>query len=220
MSLILRRPLKAVVSKDEALVPASPRVKADSPGPERNDMIDSQQAAAALADIDDIVRRVRQSQLYRLASLAAIWWGVLVFFANVVTWASPRHAVIAWPAVDVLGVLGLLAIRFLTPRQAHEPAFDLRIVLLFVLFFAFGHLCTSVLGDYGPRQLGAFWPIYFMLFYTLAGLWFGTAFVAIGLGITALTLMGYFFIGAAFPLWMAVVNGGGLILGGLWMRRG
>jgi len=25
--------------------------------------------------------------------------------------------------------------------------------------------------------------------------------------------------GAAFLLWMAVVNGGGLILGGLWMRR-
>ncbi len=51
------------------------------------------------------------------------------------------------------------------------------------------------------------------------GLWFGYAFIAIGLAITALTLVGYFFIGAAFPLWMAFVNGGGLILGGLWMRR-
>lgn len=29
-----------------------------------------------------------------------------------------------------------------------------------------------------------------MLFYTLAGLWFGTAFVAIGLSISALTLIG------------------------------
>ena len=55
---------------------------------------------------------------------------------------------------------------------------------------------------------------------TLAGLWFGRAFVAIGLGITALTLIGYFFVaGAAFLLWMAAVNGGGLILGGSWMRR-
>ncbi len=50
-------------------------------------------------------------------------------------------------------------------------------------------------------------------------MWFGRAFVAIGLGITALTLVGYFFVGDAFELWMALVNGGGLILGGLWMRR-
>jgi hypothetical protein len=60
---------------------------------------------------------------------------------------------------------------------------------------------------------------YFMLFYTIAGLWVGYAFVAIGVGITVLTLIGYFYIGEAFPLWMALVNGGGLILGGLWMRR-
>jgi len=69
------------------------------------------------------------------------------------------------------------------------------------------------------RQVDAFWPIYSMLFYSIAGLWFGHAFVAIGLGITVLTLIGYFYIGDAFPLWMAFSNGGGLLLGGLWMRR-
>ena len=67
--------------------------------------------------------------------------------------------------------------------------------------------------------MGAFWPLYFMMFYCIAGLWFGTIFIVIGLAMTALTLVGYFFVGAAFLLWMAVVNGGGLILGGLWMRR-
>ena len=182
-------------------------------------MIDSRQAAAALADIDDIVQRVRQSQLYELASIAAIWWGVLVFAGNVVTWLWPFYAVYAWPAVDILGVGGLVVIRLLNPPQVQGAAFDLRLVLVFVLFFAFGHICTDVLGHFGPRQLGAFWPIYFMLFYMLAGLWFGTAFVAIGLVITALTLIGFFTIGEAFPLWMAFVNGGGLIVGGLWMRR-
>ena len=37
----------------------------------------------------------------------------------------------------------------------------------------------------------------------------GLAFVAIGLCITALTLIGYFFVGDWFHLWMAVVDGGG-----------
>ena len=78
---------------------------------------------------------------------------------------------------------------------------------------------AGVLGHFTPRQLGTFWPIYFMLVYTIAGLWIGYAFVAIGLGITALTLIGYFFVGDWFDLWMAFVDGGGLILGGLWMRR-
>jgi hypothetical protein len=50
--------------------------------------------------------------------------------------------------------------------------------------------------------------------YTIVGLWVGAAFFPIGLGITALTLVGYFFVGAWFDLWMAVVNGGGLVLGG------
>jgi len=40
-----------------------------------------------------------------------------------------------------------------------------------------------------------------------------------GMAVSALTLIGYFFVGDAFDLWMAFVNGGGLVLGGLWMRR-
>src|ERR1700733_12512645 len=98
--------------------------------------------------------------------------------------------------------------------------FDFRALAAFVLFYAFGILCCGVFGHYGPRELGAFWPIYFMLFYCIAGLWFGRALVIIGVGIIVLTLIGYFFVeGGSFLLWMAAVNGGGLILSGLWMRR-
>ena len=75
--------------------------------------------------------------------------------------------------------------------------FDVRMLAAFLLFFAFGIFCSGVLGHFTPRQMGTFWPIYFMLFYIIAGLWFGYAFVAIGLGITALTLIGYFFVGGS-----------------------
>jgi hypothetical protein len=182
-------------------------------------MIDSKQASEALADIDDIVQRVRQSRLYELASLAAIWWGALVFVGNVATWLWPRYGAYIWVSVDLLGVAGLFAISLYNRSRTGVRTFDLRIFVTFVLFFAFGIFCANILGHFTPREQGTFWPIYFMLFYTVAGLWFGYAFVAIGLGITALTLIGYFYIGEAFPLWMAFVNGGGLILGGLWMRR-
>ena len=82
-------------------------------------------------------------------------------------------------------------------------SFDLRWLVAFLLFFAFGIFCLAGLGHFPPRQLGTFWPLYFMLVYTIAGLWVGHAFVAIGLGITALTLIGYFFAGG----WVRAVDG-------------
>jgi len=65
----------------------------------------------------------------------------------------------------------------------------------------------------------AFWPTLLLFGYALAGLWFGAAFSAIGLGLTALILMRYVWAGTAFALWLALVTGGGFILCGLWMRR-
>jgi hypothetical protein len=182
-------------------------------------VIDRQQARAALADIDDVVHRVRQSRIYDLNSRIMVLWGVLAFAGNIATWLWPRYGGSIWIAVDVTGVAGMFAISVANYGRTRVRSFDLRVLAVFLLFFAFGHFCADVLGHFTPRQQGTFWPIYFMLFYSIAGLWFGYAFIAIGLGITALTLIGYYCIGEAFPLWMAFVNGGGLILGGLWMRR-
>jgi hypothetical protein len=180
--------------------------------------IESREAAAALSDIEDIVRRVRQSRIYDLASLILILWGALVFAGYLVTWFSPRHAVYAWPAVYILGIAGSAVISVANRVRSAVRTFDARMFAAFLLFIAFG-IFACRLGHFGPRQLSTFWPLYFMLVYTIAGLWVGYAFVAIGLSIIALTLIGYFFVGDAFDLWMAVVNGGGLMLGGFWMRR-
>jgi len=182
-------------------------------------MIDSKQAAAALSDIEDVVRRVRQSQSYNVASLIMIGWGVLVFVANIATWLWPRYAYFIWPGVNIAGIGGMLVISALTYARTRVRAVDGRVIVGYLLFYAFGLFCCQVLGHFGWREQATFWPIYFMLFYVLAGLWFGRAFVAIGLAITVLTLIGYFYVlGGAFLLWMAVVNGCGLVLGGLWMR--
>lgn len=180
--------------------------------------IESREAAAALSDIEDIVRRVRQSQIYQLASLLLILWGALVFAGNIASFLWPRMAGYIWIAVNAVGIAGTFAIGAFGRARTGVRSFDIRALTALLLFFAFG-MFACWLGHFGPRELGTFWPIYFMLMYTIAGLWVGYAFVAIGLLITALTLIGYFFVGPWFAPWMAVVNGGGLMLGGLWMRR-
>jgi hypothetical protein len=181
--------------------------------------IDSKQAIEALNEIDAIVRRVRQSTIYDVASLMLIMWGALVFTGNIASYLWPREGGYIWVAVNAVGVAGSLAVGAFENRRRSVRRFDLRMVAAFVLFFAFGILWSIGLGHFTSRQLGVFWPTYFMMIYTVVGLWFGWAFMAIGLGITALTLIGYFFAGPWFDLWMAVVNGGGLVLGGFWMRR-
>jgi hypothetical protein len=182
-------------------------------------MIDIQQASEALAEINEMTRRVRQSRIYNLASLMLVMWGALVFAGYLGSFLLPRYAGYFWIALNLAGVAGSFAISAVGYPRTGIRTFDVRMLIAFLLYFAFGFLCTSVLGQFTPRQMGAFWPIYFMLLYIIAGLWMGHAFVAIGLGISALALVGYFFIGDWFDLWMAFVDGGGLMLGGLWMRR-
>jgi hypothetical protein len=182
--------------------------------------IDPKEAAQALNDIEQMVRRVRQSRIYDLASQIMIAVGILVLAGNIATFLVPRHSSYIWIAVNVLNVAIVAALFTTGGKPVGVPAFDFRVLAAFLLFYAFGIFCTGILGHFGPREMGTFWPIYFMLFYCLAGLWFGRAFIAMGLAIIVLTLIGYYFIeGGAFLLWMAAVNGGGLILSGLWMRR-
>jgi hypothetical protein len=180
--------------------------------------IDPREAASALSDIEHIVRRVRQSRIYDLASQMMVMWGVLVFVGYLVTYFVPRYAFIGWIAVYVVGIAGWAWLSVANQPRSGVRTFGLKFFLAFVMFFAFGAFCC-VFGHFGPRQLSTFWPIYFMLMYGIAGLWFGYAFIAIGVAVTALTLVGYFYLGGAFDLWMAFVNGGGLLLSGLWMRR-
>jgi hypothetical protein len=54
-------------------------------------MIDSREASEALADIDDMVSRVRQSRIYDLASQMMVMWGLLVFAGYLVTYFVPRY---------------------------------------------------------------------------------------------------------------------------------
>jgi hypothetical protein len=181
--------------------------------------IDAREAASALSDIETIAQRVRQSRFYHFASLMLVLWGALILFGNVSSYLWPANAGYIWIAVNAVGIVGSFAVSAFDSPRLGVRSFDRRMFAAFLLFFAFGALWSIGLGHFAPRQLGVFWPTYFMMVYTIVGLWIGPAFVAIGLGITGLTLFGYAFIGSWFELWMAVVNGGGLILGGLWMRR-
>ena len=139
--------------------------------------IDRSEAAAALSDIDDIVQRVRRSRIYRIASLMLMLWGPLTAVGYGVSWAWPGYAGYAWVAIHLVGLAGSFGIAARGRARDGTRSLSGRVLAAFVLFFAFGLLWSIGIVQFTPRQIGAFWPIYFMLVYTVAGLWFGTAFV-------------------------------------------
>jgi hypothetical protein len=178
--------------------------------------IDAKAAAASLADIDTIVARLKQSSLYRVASTLVIVWGAFVCCGYVAGWFAPRAAVTVWIVVNSAGLIATVAMGWRYRRRGAD--FDWRIVIAILLFFAFGLACSHM-GHFGPREYGAFWPILFMFGYALGGLWLGRAFICLGVGVAALSFAGYLWVERWFDLYLALVDGGGMILAGLWMRR-
>jgi hypothetical protein len=57
------------------------------------------------------------------------------------------------------------------------------------------------------------------LVYVGAGTVAGWRWVAVGGAVVALTLVGHLLLHDYYFAWMAVVGGGALILGGLWLRK-
>jgi len=83
-------------------------------------MIDSREASEALAEINEMTRRVRQSRIYNLASLMLIMWGALVFAGYLGSFLLPHQAGYFWAALNVAGVVGSLR---LAPTDIPRPAF-------------------------------------------------------------------------------------------------
>jgi hypothetical protein len=185
--------------------------------PERAKTIGSAQASAMLAEVDDVVRRVKQSRIYRRSGDIFIVWGVLQFARQALFHVFPPIAVVGWFSVDLIGVV--VTILMLRNVLGGPGRFPSRMLATFALFYGFGWIWADVIGGLGPRALAAFWPTLFEFGYAVVGLWFGAAFLVIGLAAAALTVAAYLWAGDAFWLALSIINGGALILAGLWMRR-
>ncbi len=182
--------------------------------------IDPREAAASLSDIAAVERRTREAVIYAGSSAMLMLWGVLCAVGYTFQYLEPLQARPAWIAIWALGVAVTAAIRRLRPRPLLGGAgLGLRLFYAELALVGYGALFMLVLWPLGARQISAFWPMLVMLGHVLAGFWIGRFFALLGLAVTALILVGYFWIGAWFPLWMAAVVGGGLFASGWWLRQ-
>jgi hypothetical protein len=181
--------------------------------------LDRKEAAASLDDIAAIERRTRETLFYGGSSDLLILWGVLTLIGHTLNWFAPQIAGATWLVIDIGGCIATIAIvaRRMSPSQ--RRAVGLRWAGSYIAFLVFGFIVMLELWPLTARQQQVFWPTLVMFGYVLAGMWVGRFFLYIGVAATALLLLGYYFAGDLFPLWLALVFGGGLIAGGAWLRR-
>jgi hypothetical protein len=182
--------------------------------------LESREALASLHDIATVEKRTREAICYSGSSEIFITWGLLVACGYAAAEWQPGAARATWLAVSAVGCVLTALIVALRMRSRAAEARDWRIIWAMLALVAFGAGWSWVLGPVVPRHLMyAFQPSLVMLGMVLAGLWVGRFFALIGLVGIALIISGEFVSEPWFRLWMAAVQSGTLIVGGLWMRR-
>jgi len=176
------------------------------------------EAADTLRDIGRTEQRSSHAYGYERAAPFLILWGVIWFVAYGATDLIPQVSQWAWP---VLAIVGMAISFWMGVRQQTSGAskYAWRWLALMAAITAFITATFLVLKPVNGMQIGAFVPLIVALIYIVAGLWLGFRMLVTGVAIGALTLVGYLYVPQHFGLWMAVVGGGALVLGGVWLRR-
>jgi hypothetical protein len=182
--------------------------------------IDPKDAAASLSEVESVERRTHQAITYEHSGRQFLLWGVLVTCGYLFTFFLPAYAHIGWIVVTALGLSGGFALRaWEPPPHTRDRRLGQRINRALLVLVGFGLILLWLLWPISTRQEAAFWPTLVMFCYVLAGLWLGAFFIGIGVAVTALIVIGYVWTGDWYPLWLAAMVGGGLIVSGLWLRR-
>jgi hypothetical protein len=181
--------------------------------------IDPADAAASLRDIASIEQRTRQTIFYTVSGLIVMLWGAVSVVSYVITEFRPGWTAPVWITAWVIGFAGTVGLMARRRRAARGRGHaDWRLVYAMIALMVYAQLFILLLHP-TYREIDAFQPMIWMFGFVLGGIWVGRHFIALGIAGTALILLGYFGLGAWFHLWMALVQGITLILGGFWLRR-
>lgn len=191
----------------------------------------SKEAAETLSDVEQTARKSAQAFGYSKASPHLVLWGAIWFVGYAATDLFPTQANWIWFPLIFLGIAigiylgrsGAIASadagpaaravqRKLRTRRSWQSAG------LGLIIFVFISATYAVMWPVQGMQFAAFPALLVGAIYAASGMLAGLRYVVTGLAISALTLIGYFYLQEHFLLWMAFVGGGGLVLAGLWFR--
>jgi hypothetical protein len=192
--------------------------------------ITKEEARASLAEIDRIILLTRQGIARAGSAPIVIMWGIIwiVGFSGVQFFPQAMNRL--WTVLDAIGITGSFLFGAWSRKSPTKSPYHGKIGLSWLILFVFGAiwLCLfapwrAAAGVAHPAQLGrqiaAYWSTIPMFAYVIMGLWLDRFFVWLGALVTIATLVGFYCITDYFFLWMAVVGGGSLVAGGIFIRK-
>lgn len=179
-------------------------------------MLTNQEALSALELADAAGQRSRHAYSYSIAAPYLFIWGVVWLAGYGGTALAPIYVNWMWAGVIVLGLAASMAIG----RTRKDQGYALwRRLALFGVIYIFSAALFAIIWPLKGLQIAAYWPLLVGAIYAAAGLWIGLRFIILGAALIGAALGGYFFLPQHFMLWMALMGGGALILGGFWLKR-
>jgi hypothetical protein len=177
------------------------------------------QAAGALKDIETVAAQSQALKHYAIGAPIFMMWGVICMVGYGAGAVSPAYSFI-WTPLSLLG--GLATYLLVRRAKCDSPALNRsspRIGWTWLAVLVFYVATFAVLRPHEPNQFAAFPALIVALSYALMGIWTWPRYLVLGAAVAAATLLGYFLLAPYFSVWMAFVMGGGLVLGGLWLRK-
>lgn len=197
-----------------------------------------EEARDMLQGVDDITSRTKKMIAFGGGDLLFIVWGIVWLIGGIATHLIPRFTDRDAQTAMAIGSVWtvLVAAGIIISYRAGKSSMPTRspycksIGLLWWFLYLFVDLWIALLMPFvhfeGPHMTHLFWThmgaiaaTVPMFAYVVFGLFFDRYMVWIGLGVTALMMIGVYLFEPYFYLWMAFVGGGALMGTGLLIRN-
>ncbi|HEX8668278.1 MAG TPA: hypothetical protein VF727_07900 [Allosphingosinicella sp.] len=187
--------------------------------------ISQAEAASALRDIDETTARTMEMRAYREASPYLLLWGLVWAAGYGLMGLLPADQWgLLWLPLDLAGVAASVAIGCRARRRAASRGAAARANLLpmlaTVFFTTLFVMAVYVLFAPTRHEPYLVFPALVVgLIYVVLGAWKMRRLAWIGAAMFLLAMAGFLFLRPWLPFWLAAVGGGGLVAGGLWLRK-
>ena len=181
------------------------------------------EAEEALAAIQTMMQKTRRAISSSGAYNFLILWGAIWLLGFLNSQFLPNEtAGYIWMGLDILGgilsaVIGIRMNRGV--RSSLLTTSGKRIAFFWLLLFFYCFAAVMVAWPVDGKQLAMFIILFITVGWIAMGLLLSFASAWWGLGLLALSLLGYFLLPGIFYLWMAFLGGGGMIVLGIYMRN-
>ena len=168
-------------------------------------------ARTALNDIEYGTAKARNT--YNIWSYQMVLWGAIWTVGFLVTQARPQFVSWIWGVMLTVGIVGSAILGITQGRSTRlvpgsRAAFvGSRLGILYGVLYGFAILWLSVFS-FTSLQIGLFWVTIVMFGAIVASVWLNQA-ISVGLyiGITLVTVLGYFLFPHYFWIWAAIFAG-------------